>query len=215
MPRPSPRERCTRIAAKNCLSRWRKAKSMWLPRPAGRLLSTATPKPPTSMRFPTVTSLIFAAASGGLVFCLANGSVPAAGIVFQNQQPHSGVPFVLNNCTTPDKPIIDSVLGGVALLDFDGDGYLDLFFTNGAPLPSLMKEGPADYNRLYRNNHDGTFTDVTDAAGVRGEGYSMGVAAADYDNDGWTDLFVAGVNRNILYRNNGDGTFTDVTTKAG
>jgi len=93
------------------------------------------------------------------------------------------------------RPIIDSTLGGVALLDFDNDGYLDIFFTNGARIPGLVKENVSFYNRLYRNNHDGTFTDVTQHAGLKGEGYSMGVAAADFDNDGWADLYVTGVNR--------------------
>jgi hypothetical protein len=136
-------------------------------------------------------------------------------IGFENRQAQSGVTFVLNNGTTDDKPIIDSTLGGVALLDYDNDGYLDLFFTNGASIPGLNKSNPAFSNRLYHNNRDGTFTDVTERAGVAGEGYSMGAAAADYDNDGWTDLYVTGVNRNILYHNNKDGTFTDVTEKAG
>jgi hypothetical protein len=136
-------------------------------------------------------------------------------IAFENRQKQSGVTFVLNNGTTDDKPIIDSALGGVALLDYDNDGYLDVFFTNGASIPGLNKSNPAFSNRLYHNNHDGTFTDVTERAGVAGEGYSMGAAAADYDNDGWTDLYVTGVNRNILYHNNKDGTFTDVTQKAG
>jgi enediyne biosynthesis protein E4 len=136
-------------------------------------------------------------------------------IGFENRQEQSGVTFVLNNGTTEDKPIIDSTLGGVALLDYDNDGYLDLFFANGASIPGLSKSNPAFSNRLYHNNHDGTFTDVTKQAGVAGAGYSMGAAAADYDNDGWTDLYVTGVNRNILYHNNKDGTFTDVTQKAG
>jgi hypothetical protein len=135
-------------------------------------------------------------------------------IRFENRQKQSGVSFVLDNGTTEDKPIIDSVLGGVALLDYDNDGYVDIFFTNGATIPSLAKDSSAFYNRLYHNNHDGTFTDVTGRAGVRGEGYSMGVAVADYDNDGWADIYVTGVNRNILYHNNHDGTFSDVTARA-
>src|SRR6266576_6381996 len=136
-------------------------------------------------------------------------------IRFENQTKRSGVIFVLDNGTTDDKPIIDSVLGGVALLDYDNDGYLDIFFTNGARIPGLAKDSARFFNRLYRNNHDGTFADVTDRTGVRGEGYSMGVAAADFDNDGWTDIYVTGVNRNILYHNNHNGTFTDVTDRAG
>ncbi len=136
-------------------------------------------------------------------------------IRFENRQKTSYVDFALNNGNTPDKPLIDSTLGGVALFDFDNDGFLDIFFTNGARIPTLEKDDPAFYNRLYRNNRDGTFTDVTERAGLQGGGYSMGVAAADFDNDGWTDLYLTGVNRNILYHNNGDGTFTDITEQAG
>src|SRR4029077_18436576 len=95
------------------------------------------------------------------------------------------------------------------------DGYLDIFFTNGGSIPGLNKSNHRFSNRLYHNNHDATFTDVTEQAGVAGVGYSMGAAAADYDNDGWTDLYVTGVNRNILYHNNGNGTLTDITVKAG
>ena len=141
---------------------------------------------------------------------------PATGAIrFENRGLGPGRRFILTNGTTEDKPVIDSTLGGVALLDYDNDGYLDIFFTNGASIPGLAKTTSSFYNRLFRNNHDGTFTDVTVHAGLRGDGYSMGVAAADYDNDGWTDLYVAGVNRNILYHNNRDGTFSDVTQKAG
>jgi len=96
--------------------------------------------------------------------------------------------------------------GGVAVFDYNNDGLLDIFFTNGASIPSLQKDNPSYFNRLFRNNGDGTFTDVTEKAGLAGIGYSMGVAAGDYDNDGYVDLYVTGVNRNQLFHNNGDGT---------
>src|SRR5260370_11672397 len=114
----------------------------------------------------------------------------AAGISFENRQPRSGIDFVLNNGTTVDKPIIDSIPGGVALLDYDNDGFLDIFFTNGARIPSLSKEVPGFYNRLYHNNHDGTFTDVTAKSGLTGTATSTGIVASTFDNDGWTDLYV-------------------------
>ena len=157
-----------------------------------------------------------AAASPDRPIASAAPSGPPPGpIRFEDRQPSSGIDFVLDNATTPDKPVIDAVLGGLALLDYDGDGRLDVFFTNGARIPGLVKDDPRFWNRLYRSQGDGTFRDVTERAGVRGEGYSMGAAAADYDNDGWTDLYVTGVNRNLLYRNRGDGTFEDVTEQAG
>ncbi|MDE3165778.1 MAG: VCBS repeat-containing protein, partial [Acidobacteriota bacterium] len=105
--------------------------------------------------------------------------------------------------------------GGAAALDYDGDGLLDVFLTNGAPQPGLTKPDPSWWNRLYRNLGNGRFEDVTVKAGLRGEGFSFGAAAGDYDNDGHPDLFVAGLHRNYLYRNRGDGTFEDVTAKAG
>ena len=105
--------------------------------------------------------------------------------------------------------------GGVAVFDYDNDGYLDIFFTNGADINSLKKTSAKYSNRLFHNNGDGTFTDVTENAGLAGTGYDTGVAIGDFDNDGYEDIFVSGVYRNTLYHNNGDGTFTDVTEKAG
>ena len=150
----------------------------------------------------------------GLVACavLAGAERP---IRFDDRQRQSGIDFVLDNGTTPDKPVIDAVLGGVALLDFDNDGRLDVFFANGARIPGLRKDGPRFWNRIYHNQGDRTFRDVTEKAGVAGEGYSMGAAAADFDNDGWTDLYVTGVDRNVLYHNQRDGRFADVTARAG
>jgi hypothetical protein len=123
--------------------------------------------------------------------------------------------MVLHNSPTPVKHQIETTLGGVAALDYDGDGLLDLFFTNGARQPDLVKPDAGWWNRLYRNRGGGVFEDVTAKAGLRGEGFAMGAAVADYDNDGHPDLFVAGVKHNALYRNRGDGTFADVTAKAG
>ncbi len=121
---------------------------------------------------------------------------PAA-IQLEDRQRACGIGFVLDNGTTPDKAVIEAVLGGVALLDFDNDGRLDVFFTNGARIPGLRKDEPRFWNRLYRNQGDGTFADVTERAGVAGIGpagkklWSVGAAWLDYDNDGDLDLFVA------------------------
>ena len=136
-------------------------------------------------------------------------------VVFEELGPASGVDFVLRNSATPRKYQIEPMIAGVALFDYDNDGYLDIYLVNGAEIPALEKTGPLYFNRLYRNQGNGTFRDVTLAAGVQGQGYSMAAGAADYDNDGWQDLYVAGVNRNQLFRNNGDGTFSDVAAKAG
>jgi tetratricopeptide (TPR) repeat protein len=127
----------------------------------------------------------------------------------------AGITFKLQHSPTPEKHQIETMAGGVAVLDYDRDGLMDLYFTNGADSPSLRRSGSAQWNRLYRNRGSGKFEDVTATAGVQGEGYMMGAAAADFDNDGFPDLFVAGVGRSILYHNNGDGTFRDVTVVAG
>ena len=113
----------------------------------------------------------------------------------------------------PNAP--ETMPGGVAVFDYNGDGRPDIFFTNGANIATLKKDSPKYRNRLFRNDGNGVFTDVTDAAGLAGSGYDMGVAVGDYDNDGHPDLFVAGLHHSTLYHNNGDGTFTDVTVKSG
>jgi len=140
---------------------------------------------------------------------------PKSGIQLVEGAAAAGLDFLLRNGATGRKYQVETLPGGLGVIDFDGDGWPDLFCTNGASLPSMSKTGPEYANRLYRNNRDGTFADVTAKAGLAGEGYGMGVAVADYDNDGHEDLFVAGVHGNHLYRNNGDGTFIDVTAKAG
>ena len=136
-------------------------------------------------------------------------------MTFRDLAPAAGVTFRLENHSTAEKRLIETMAGGVAAFDYNGDGLTDLFFANGASGPDLAKRTAADWNRLYRNDGGMKFTDVTEAAGLRGEGYSMGAAAADYDNDGDVDLFVAGVNRNLLYRNSGRGTFDEVGATAG
>ncbi len=145
----------------------------------------------------------------------ATGQSADSQILFENTIDASKIHFVLKNSVSPQRYSIETMTGGVAVFDYNNDGLLDIFFTNGAEIPSLQKSNPGFYNRLFRNNGDGTFTDVTEKAGLAGFGYSMGVAAGDYDNDGFVDLYVAGFNRNQLFHNNGDGTFTDVTEKAG
>ena len=143
-------------------------------------------------------------------------------ITFVDETARSGVRFQSDVSKTSEKYLIESMVGGVAMLDFNADGWLDLFFVNGAALADPMPEGarpdksaPRYWNRLYRNNGDGTFADVTEKAGVAGHSYGMGAVAGDYDNDGHPDLYVTNFGKNILYHNNGDGTFTDVTEEAG
>ena len=156
-----------------------------------------------------MTSLRRAAIGRGLA---PPGTAP---ITFENILPGSGIDFVLNNSASEHRYQAETMAGGVALFDYNNDGLLDIYFTNCAHLPDLDKSSPLFHNRLYRNNGNGTFTDVTESAGMRGNFYSVGVAAADYDNDGYSDLFVAGANGYQLFHNNGNGTFTDVTEKAG
>ena len=159
-----------------------------------------------------LTILLFAA-----LLCLVAlaQSTAAPPIRFEDIAERAGVHFVVENSPTPEKHQPETMPAGVGLLDYDGDGLLDIYLVNGAEMPSLEKTSPRYYNRLFHNNGNGTFTDVTEHARVAGAGYGMGVAVGDYDNDGRPDLFVANVNGNQLFHNNGDGTFTEVTAKAG
>jgi len=144
--------------------------------------------------------------------------------VFEAPLPR-GLDFMHQNSPTAQKYLIETMGGGVALLDYNNDGLLDIFLVNGGKLTSPMqppedfsRHDPLYWNRLFRQNRDGSFSDVTAAAGVSNAGdgnYGMGVAVGDYDNDGYPDLYVTSYGKNVLYHNNGNGTFTDVTAKAG
>jgi hypothetical protein len=141
---------------------------------------------------------------------------------FRNVTGTSKVNFNHNASHTSQKYLPETMGSGVAIFDYDNDGRMDVFLVNGAGLQDPMPAGkrpeksdPRFWDRLYHNNADGTFTDVTEKAGVRGRFYGMGAAVGDYDNDGFADLYVTGLYGNILYHNNGNGTFTDVTEKAG
>ena len=165
----------------------------------------------------SVALLVIAAAIWALLRRTAHqeASEPLQPLAIRFEAVPSGVDFALDNGTIDDKPMPDSTLGGVAVFDCDNDGLLDIYFTNGARFPDLVKADPSYHNRLYRNLGDRKFEDVTRNSGVAAKGYSMGVAAGDYDNDGWADLYVAGVNRNILFRNLGSCRFDDATQHAG
>ena len=125
------------------------------------------------------------------------------------------IDFKLDTCETPERHAPETMAGGVAVFDYNNDGKLDIFFTNGADIKTLRKTSPKYSNHLFENDGKGHFTDVSEKAGLAGTGYDVGVAIGDYDNDGYEDIFVGGIYRNTLYHNNGDGTFTDVTEKAG
>ena len=177
------------------------------------------------MRF-ELSAARFTKAGSLALFCAFSllAQTPPPGPRFDVRSP-KGIDFVLRNSPTSRKYLIETMPGGVALLDYNNDGLLDIFLVNAGhvrdPLPRLPnfdRHEPSYWNRLYRQNKDGSFTDVTRQAGlanVDDGNYGMGVAVGDYDNDGYPDIYVTNFGKNILYHNNGDGTFTDVTAKAG
>ena len=146
----------------------------------------------------------------------AGGFVDGAPVVFEDITKASGLGKFHHRSGSPDKAtILESVGSGLALLDYDNDGWLDVYLLNGSTFAALNGREPAPRAMLFHNNHDGTFTDVTDKAGVANERWGFGVAVGDYDNDGWPDIYVSNFGKNRLYHNNHDGTFTDVAEKAG
>ncbi len=136
---------------------------------------------------------------------------------FTDVRPKSRFSYISNNSLHGRKYFPQPMCGGIAVFDYDNDGRLDIFFTNGADMPSMKKSDPSYYNVLLHQKADGTFEDVTAKAGLAGQDldFNFGVAAGDYDNDGYTDLFIASAGRNALYHNNRDGTFSDVTAASG
>jgi hypothetical protein len=140
---------------------------------------------------------------------------PTAAPLFEEIPPSaSGITWVHDNAMSESRYLPEALGPGCAFLDYDNDGWMDIYLVNSGPCDFFKPPKPLR-NALYKNNRDGTFTDVTDKAGVPGGTFGMGVAVGDYDNDGWPDIFVTSYGDCILYRNNRDGTFTDVTKKAG
>lgn len=136
-------------------------------------------------------------------------------IRFRNVASQAGLDFVVANHPTADKHLVETMAGGMAAFDYDSDGLTDVFFANGAESPTLEKTTAKYHNRLFRNVGNMEFHDVTASAGLQGNGYSMGAAAGDFDNDGYVDLFVTGAFRNLLYRNLGNGRFEEIAASAG
>jgi hypothetical protein len=145
----------------------------------------------------------------------ATSSSQGGGPIFEAWTPQkTGIAWKHDNALSPTRFLPESIGPGVAIFDYDNDGWMDLYFVNSGPCDFFQPAKPLR-NALYHNNRDGTFTDVTEKAGVAGRDFGIGVAAGDYDGDGWMDLLVTTYGRLILYHNNRDGTFTDVTKAAG
>lgn len=146
----------------------------------------------------------------------AGGFVDSGPVVFQDVSEKAGLTHWRHVMGTPQKAfILETVGSGVALLDYDNDGWLDIYLVNGSTYDAMSGKASPPHAALFHNNHDGTFTDVAQQAGVTNDRWGFGVAVGDYDNDGWPDLYVTNFGKNRLYHNNHDGTFTDVAEKAG
>src|SRR6266852_4090694 len=146
----------------------------------------------------------------------AGGFVDGAPVIFADITHAAGLDKFHHRSGAPEKStILETPGSGVALIDYDNDGWLDIYLLNGSTFPALKGKEAPPRAMLLHNNHDGTFTDVTEKAGVANERWGFGVAVGDYDNDGWPDIYVSNFGKNRLYHNNHDDTFTDVAEKAG
>ncbi len=186
------------------------------------LPAQAPPQPPTPQTAETGYMRVLLRPTHPPVFdaqhrpITAGGFVDGAPIVFEDVSHQAGIDKFHHRCGSAEKSTIVEVPGsGVALLDYDNDGWLDIYLLNGSTLDAHKGKEPPPKAMLLHNNHDGTFTDVSEKAGIANERWGFGVAVGDYDNDGWPDIYVANFGKNRLYRNNRDGTFTDVAAKAG
>ncbi len=174
---------------------------VWLTGAALPLAAPASPRQEQSHRSPVAAHA-------------AQKALPTASLSFTDVTRAAGVDFHLTCGSTEKRYIMDSMCGGIAVFDYDNDGWMDIYLVNGSTLGDL-RAGRCHPGKLYRNNHNRTFTDVTAKSGLGHCGWGFGVAVGDYDNDGWEDLYVTYLDGAVLYHNNGDGTFTDVTAKAG
>jgi hypothetical protein len=146
----------------------------------------------------------------------AGGFVKSGPVIFQDVAQKAGLTTWKHTMGTPEKHyIIETNGSGVGLIDYDNDGWLDIYFVNGSTVDAMNGKAAGPRAALFHNNHDGTFTDVAAKAGVTNDRWGVGAAIADYDNDGWPDIYVTNFGKNRLYHNNHDGTFTDVAEKAG
>ncbi len=168
--------------------------------------------PPIGKGLPAIVPLLVA---GALAACLPAAVAAQGRIELRDVTAESGIAFVHTDGSGGQRYIMEAMSSGLVLFDYDGDGFKDIYFLNGAPHEGTEPPESPPRNALYRNNGDWTFTDVTEEAAVGDIGFALGAAAADFNNNGHLDLYVNNFGRNVLYRNNGDGTFTDVTAEAG
>ncbi len=184
---------------------------------AGMWCGCDRPARPSSGTGPAGAVVSGGGAGGGVLPAIQPPIPAAAGDAFEDVTERAGLRFVHQLCDDHVSNILESNGGGGVVLDYDGDGWMDLYLVNSGPREGITKTGPEHVrqpHRLYRNRGDGTFEDVTAKSGVGGSGYGTAATAGDYDNDGWTDLYVVHVGANQLFRNRGDGTFEDATVRA-